>query len=69
MNTCPLCKSPYIVEITDQGERREWLCMGCEALMVQSSSGGLDPRSVTHPMKSIAADRLIRESGCTPPQF
>ena len=40
MNTCPLCKSPYIVEITDQGEPQKWLCMGCEALMVQSSSGG-----------------------------
>ena len=67
MNTCPLCKSPYIVEITDQGERQKWLCMGCEALMVQSSSGGLDSRSVTFQVESIEADRLIRESGCAPP--
>ncbi len=67
MNTCTLCKSPYIVEITDQGEPQKWLCMGCEALMVQSSSGGLDPRSVTYRVESIEADRLIRESGCAPP--
>ena len=67
MTNCPLCKSPYIVEITDQDERQKWLCMGCEALIVQSSSGGLDPRSVTYRVESIEAGRLIRESGCAPP--
>ena len=34
--------------------------------MVQSLSGGLDPRSVTYRAESIEADLLIRESGCAP---
>ena len=68
MTTCPLCKKP-VVEISSHGEACRWRCTGCRALIVQKSADATrDRRMVAFRVESIEADRLIRESGCTPPR-
>ena len=71
MRACPLCQA-NLVEITiiSHGERAKWRCTGCRALVVLVRTEFVsDPRVVLSPVTSLEADDLIRESGCTPPQF
>ena len=66
MKACPLRHEP-VVEVHDFGNR--WTFTGCNLVIIRTSPEAYpDPRTVPDRKESIEADRLIRESGCTPPR-